>query len=78
MFIDPIIVAAGPFTDSPAIKGLIAIFGALLTCNSFFIPGTARIGPILSSGLEGAITITLAFFKAFTASSVGFDSEAPS
>jgi hypothetical protein len=45
---------AGPDTASPPTIGLTAAMGALVRRSASRIPGTARIGPMLVTGLLGA------------------------
>ena len=52
--------SVGPLTTSPATKGLTATTGAAEAAIASRMPGTARIGPMLITGLEGPITIASA------------------
>ena len=52
--------AVGPFSTSPPTIGLTATTGAVAPASASWIPGTARIGAIEASGLDGPITIALA------------------
>ena len=52
--------SVGPLTTWPATKGLTATTGAPEAAIASRMPGTARIGPMLITGLEGPITIASA------------------
>ena len=51
--------SAGPFTGAPPTIGEIATTGAPLARSASRMPGTARIGPIETTGLLGQSTIAL-------------------
>ena len=52
--------AVGPFRTSPPTIGLTATTGAAAATSASWMPGTARIGAIEASGLDGPITIASA------------------
>src|SRR5947209_19223072 len=59
--------AAGPLTAQPPISGLTPTTFFLDLDDSFRLPLIERIGPLLVSGLPGAITTNLESCMAFTA-----------
>ena len=70
--------SVGPLTTLPATKGLTATTGASEAAIASRMPGTARIGPMLITGLEGPITIASAARRASATSAVGRASAIPS
>jgi hypothetical protein len=54
---DRSMAAAGPLSARPPTIGLTATVAARRAATALRMPGTARIGPIEISGLDGAITI---------------------
>ena len=62
--------SVGPFSDLPPINGLTATIGASAASSASRMPGTARIGPMLATGLDGPITISSAISIARPTSSV--------
>ena len=69
--------AVGPFSTPPATIGLTATTGAAERFIASRIPGTARIGAIEASGLEGPITIASASASAASTSGDGAADSAP-
>ena len=63
--------AVGPFSTSPPTIGLTATTGASAARSASWMPGTARIGAIEASGLDGPITIALARAIAASTSALG-------
>ena len=69
--------AVGPFRTSPPTIGLTATTGARRRDSASRMPGTARIGAIEASGLDGPITIARASAIAASACSLGRACSAP-
>src|ERR1700730_16678009 len=69
--------AVGPFSTSPPTIGLTAITGASAASSASWIPGTARIGAIETSGFDGPITITRAAAIAASTAALGGACSAP-
>ena len=70
--------SAGPFTAAPAISGLTATTRSRAATSASRTPGTARIGPIESTGLAGQITIVSAPSIASSTPGAGRAVSAPS
>jgi len=70
--------SVGPLTTRPSTNGLTATTGAVAVMIASRIPGTARIGPMLITGLEGPMTIRSAAAIAAVTSPVGLAEEIPS
>ena len=69
--------AVGPLSTSPPTIGLTATTGAGAAISASRMPGTARIGAIETSGLEGPITIARAPAIAASTSALGRACSAP-
>src|SRR5215218_9141799 len=71
------ILSAGPLSARPPTMGLTATLGAGEEASASRIPGTARIGPMLTTGLEGQNTTRSAPASASRTASVGRASPMP-
>ncbi len=70
--------ASGPRTAWPPMMGDTAATRASRPSIAARIPGTARIGPIETNGLDGAMTTTRADSSASTTPGAGRAASAPS
>ncbi len=70
--------SAGPLTARPPISGLTATHGAVRDSSAARMPGTARIGPIEITGLDGPITMASAASSASSTSGVALAAAIPS
>ena len=70
-------ISAGPETAFVPMMGLIATTGALVCFKASTMPGTARIGPMLVTGLLGARSTTVAERMASMTPGAGSDLSTP-
>jgi hypothetical protein len=76
--IDASIAANGPLTALPRMRGLTATVFARAWANAARTPGTARIGPMLTKGLLGAMMTTSAVAIASMTPGAGREASLPS
>ena len=69
--------SVGPLSTSPPTIGETATIGAGLSSMAWRISGTASIGPIEITGLDGPMTIAVAVASASRISGVGSASSTP-